>query len=206
MGAGGSSSSGGAKAGRQAAYLKYDLFKVQTPFLSLLSLFALARSLARSLALVCARALSYVVLPPQEKTEDLARETKRVNSELAELQQVEPLPLHPPPSLPLSVFLVVSLASLTLSLSLSLSLLQELRDKLEDMKNKQEELEDLTAQSFSKVKDLFYVCVSASLSLCISALCVSASLRLCVSVSLCLCVSVSLCLCVFVSLSGWSDR
>eukprot|EP01043_Picozoa_sp_COSAG02_P030574 COSAG02_NODE_1958_length_10261_cov_16.118973_3_plen_504_part_00 len=65
--------------GRQAAYLKYDLFK--------------------------------------ERTDELARDTKRVNGELAELQQ-------------------------------------ELRDKLEDISNKQEELEDLTAQSFSKVKDV----------------------------------------------------
>jgi hypothetical protein len=78
MGAGASSSSS-SKAGRQAAYLKYDLFK--------------------------------------EKTDELARDTKRVNAEVAEMQQ-------------------------------------ELRDKLEDLSNKQEELEDLTAQSFSKVKDV----------------------------------------------------
>ncbi len=81
MGAGASSSgsSSSSKMGRQAAYLKYDLFK--------------------------------------ERTDELARDTKRVNSELAELQQ-------------------------------------ELRDKLEDISNKQEELEDLTAQSFSKVKEV----------------------------------------------------
>ena len=76
MGAG---SSAQGKPGRQAAYLKYDLFK--------------------------------------EKTDELARDTKRVTGELGDLQQ-------------------------------------ELRDKLEDLANKQEELEDLTAQSFSKVKDV----------------------------------------------------